>query len=289
MVSGEMNAPEGGNEIFDLNNKIVLLKNYMEIARKKAVYGVVLIAFGVVGVCVYIIDYFTLDWQGIAPYVKVVILTSFVGLLLWGVFLRVVPGVKIREEQLEAGLVTSDHNGYRTFGQLEIELRYIRDRRKEQTSEADEDVDGRRKSYREEATFYIEELRRESQYYRNVSNIVQGIVIVGSLLGSFVAASSFFVREYSWFVAINSLAIGIASGFAGYWKYKERSFYSQQTADLIEHEIESFDLQIGRYEQGDEGEKNLLFAREILRLRQDQKMREQNLDQPSSSGEEAKK
>ncbi len=261
----------------------------MESARRKSVYGTLLIATGSIGAIAYVVDYFTLDWQGIAPYVKLIILGTFVGLLTWGIALRANPGVKVREPELSNELVTSDRNGYRTASQLEIELRRIRDKKKDQTPNSDEDVDERRKSYREEATFYIEELRRESQYYRNVSNIVQGIVIVGSLLGSFMAASSFFVREYSWFVAINSLAIGIASGFAGYWKYKERSFYSQQTADLIEHEIESFDLQIGRYEKGGTEEKNLLFAREILRLRQDQKMREQNLDQPSSSGEEAKK
>lgn len=281
--------PENGNSIVDLNNKIVLLKSYMESARRKSVYGTLLIVAGSIGAIAYVVDYFTIDWQGIAPYVKLIILGTFVGLLTWGAALRANPGVKVREPELSNELVTSDRNGYRTASQLEIELRRIRDKKKDQTPNSDEDVDERRKSYREEATFYIEELRRESQYYRNVSNIVQGIVIVGSLLGSFMAASSFFVREYSWFVAINSLAIGIASGFAGYWKYKERSFYSQQTADLIEHEIESFDLQIGRYEKGGTEEKNLLFAREILRLRQDQKMREQNLDQPSSSGEEAKK
>ncbi|WP_198048817.1 SLATT domain-containing protein [Nocardiopsis dassonvillei] len=280
---------DNGSNIVDLNNKIVLLKSYMESARRKSVYGTLLIVAGAVGLIAYVVDYFAFDWQGIAPYVKLIILAAFIGLLIWGIALRAVPGVKVHESELSNELVTSARNGYRTASQLEIELRRIRDKKKEQTPDSTEDVDERRKSYREEATFYIEELRRESQYYRNVSNIVQGIVIVGSLLGSFMAASSFFVREYSWFVAINSLAIGIASGFAGYWKYKERSFYSQQTADLIEHEIESFDLQIGRYEKGDPEEKNLLFAREILRLRQDQKMREQNLDQPSSSGEEAKK
>lgn len=277
------------NDVVELNNRIVLLKSYIDSARRKSVYGTLLIATGAVGVIAYFVDYFAFDWQGIAPYVKLVILAGFIILLLWGVRLRVIPGVKIYETNLDEDLVTSPRNGYRTVGQLEIELRRIRDEKKEMIADSDEDVDARRKSYREEAVFYVEELRKESGFYRKVSNFVQGVVIVGSLLGSFVAASSFFVREYSWFVAANSLAIGIASGFAGYWKYKERSFYAQQTADLIEHEIESFDLEIGRYETGSAGDKNLSFSKEILRLRQDQKMREQNLDQPSSSGEESQK
>ena len=287
--------PDAENSVVDLNNKIVLLKSYIESARRKSTYGTLLISVGAIGIIAYIIDYFTIDWQGIAPYAKLLIVAVFLGLLAWGVSLRAVPGVKVYEDELENDLVTSDRNGYRTASQLEIDLRHIRDKRSEQASSSIENsnssgnANSRRKSYKEEATFYIEELRRESQYYRKVSNTVQGIVIVGSLLGSFMAASSFFIREYSWFVAINSLAIGIASGFAGYWKYKERSFYSQQTADLIEHEIESYDLQIGRYESNSPEERNLSFAKEILRLRQDQKMREQNLDQPSSSGEEAKK
>ena len=33
-----------------------------------------------------------------------------------------------------------------------------------------------------------------------------------------------------------TFAVGIASGFMGYFKYKERSFYLQQTADAIESE-----------------------------------------------------
>jgi len=282
-----MNSNE--NDVVELNNKIVLLKSYMDSAKRKSIYGTLLIVAGAVGVIVYFIDYFAFDWQGIAPYVKLIILVGFIGLFLWGVGFRAVPGVRIHEENLADDLVTSSRNGYRTVGQLDIELRRIRDKKKEMIADSDEDVDARRKSYREEAVFYVEELRMESGFYRKVSNFVQGVVIVGSLLGSFVAASSFFVREYSWLVAANSLAIGIASGFAGYWKYKERSFYAQQTADLIEHEIESFDLEIGRYESGSPEGKNLAFSKEILRLRQDQKMREQNLDQPSSSGEESRK
>lgn len=277
-------------DVSKLNDEIVLIRNYIDAAKRKASYSLLLISIGILGGLAYFVDYFGFQWDGIAPYIKIAILIVIFLLLVWGIFLKSLPGVQVREESITKDMVTTDNSGYRTVGQLEIELRRVRDKKKKKIADEDEeDADSRRKAYREDAVFYVEELRKESDFYRKVSNIVQGVVIVGSLVGSFAAASSFFVREYSWFVAANSLAIGIASGFAGYWKYKERSFYSQQTADLVEHEIESFDLEVGRYEDGEEEKNILAFSKEILRLRQDQKMRQQNLDQPSSGGEESKK
>lgn len=281
---------EQDQDVSELNDEIVLIRNYIDAAKRRASYGLLLILIGVLGVLAFLIDFFGFKWEGVAPYAKFAILAVFISLFVWGVFLRSLPGVQVREDSLSEKMVTTDNLGYRTIGQLEIELRRVRDKKKKAVAseEEGEDASSRRKAYREDAVFYVEELRKESDFYRKVSNIVQGIVIVGSLVGSFAAASSFFVREYSWFVSINSLAIGIASGFAGYWKYKERSFYAQQTADLIEHEIESFDLEVGRYKEESEDENNLAFSKEILRLRQDQRMRQQNLDQPSSGGEESK-
>ncbi|MBB6121917.1 hypothetical protein [Nocardiopsis algeriensis] len=273
----------------ELNNEIILIENYIDSAKRKSLYGTLLITLGALGALAFAVDYFAIKWDGIAPFFKFVILASFAVVLFWGSALRANPGVKIHEPQVANSMVTTAKDGYRTVRQLEIELRRVRDEKKKKASTKETNVQERRKSYREDAAFYVEELRRESAFYRRVSNLVQAVVIVGSLVGSFAAASSFFVREYSWFVAANSLAIGIASGFAGYWKYKERSFYAQQTADLVEHEIESFDLEVGRYESGEEDSKVLTFSKEIIRLRQDQKMREQNLDQPSSGGEESKK
>lgn len=280
----------GEKDIAKLNEEIVLIRSYIDYANSKARYSILLISIGVLGGLAYLVDYFGFQWDGIAPYVKLLMLAVFVLLFLWGVFLRSVPGVEVQEKSIIDDMVTSGGSGYRTVGQLEIELRRVRDSKKRKISEeTQEDATDRRKAYREDAVFYVEELRKESDFYRKVSNFVQGVVIVGSLIGSFAAASSFFVREYSWFVAANSLAIGIASGFAGYWKYKERGFYAQQTADLVEHEIESFDLEVGRYKEGEEDKNILVFSKEILKLRQDQKMRQQNLDQPSSGGEDSRK
>ena len=75
--------------------------------------------------------------------------------------------------------------------------------------------------------------------------------------------------------------IGISSGFMGYFKYKERSFYLQQTADAIEVEWEAVDVGVGRYKDIDDEEKSLaLFVDEVHRLKSEQKKRQQSLEQP---------
>jgi len=67
----------------------------------------------------------------------------------------------------------------------------------------------------------------------------------------------------------------------GYFKYKERSFYLQQTADAIENEWDAFEVGVGRYKRiSDEEEALAEFVDEVHRLKAEQKKREQNLEQP---------
>ncbi|RCV54710.1 hypothetical protein DEF23_15395 [Marinitenerispora sediminis] len=78
--------------------------------------------------------------------------------------------------------------------------------------------------------------------------------------------------------------VGISSGFMGYFKYKERSFYLQQTADAIESEWEAVEIGVGRYKHIDNEEGRLAeFVEEVHRLKSEQKKRQQNLEQPPES------
>jgi hypothetical protein len=73
---------------------------------------------------------------------------------------------------------------------------------------------------------------------------------------------------------------GLSAGFMGYFKYHERSFNLQQTADAIEREYEAVDLRVGRYEDmGDESAYSL-FADTVERMRDEENKRQQKLDQP---------
>jgi hypothetical protein len=78
--------------------------------------------------------------------------------------------------------------------------------------------------------------------------------------------------------------VGIASGFMGYFKYKERSFYLQQTADSIESEWEAYEVGVGRYKRIRDADERLAeLVEEIHRLKTEQKKRQQNLEQPPDS------
>lgn len=121
----------------------------------------------------------------------------------------------------------------------------------------------------------------DSKCYRNVSNLLQGILIIGSIaaIGASGVASSLGLLR--WGVLGLSLTVGIVSGFMGYYKYKERSFYLQQTADAIEYEWEAFEVGVGRYKYlKNENLALKEFVEEVHRLKSEQRKRQQNLEQP---------
>jgi replication-associated recombination protein RarA len=67
----------------------------------------------------------------------------------------------------------------------------------------------------------------------------------------------------------------------GYFKYKERSFYLQQTADAIETEWEAVEVGVARYKDAsDETARLALFVDEVHHLKSEQKKRQQSLEQP---------
>ncbi|KKZ75858.1 hypothetical protein VO63_00895 [Streptomyces showdoensis] len=72
----------------------------------------------------------------------------------------------------------------------------------------------------------------------------------------------------------------VVTGAAGYFKPRERAFNLQQTADTMEQHITALELGIAPYAGGD-GEPTLReFAAAVERIRAEQRLREQQLDQP---------
>lgn len=139
----------------------------------------------------------------------------------------------------------------------------------------------RRIAYRDGAYDEIRALRDEGARYRLVNNVLQGILIVGSLASTGASAIVGEIPAVRWVTLGLTFTVGISSGFMGYFKYKERSFYLQQTADAIESEWEAVDVGVGRYKDIDGEEKSLaLFVDEVHRLKSEQKKRQQSLDQP---------
>jgi hypothetical protein len=164
--------------------------------------------------------------------------------------------------------------------ELELKISRLRDERKVITADAELDIKVRRVAYRDSAYDDIRTLREESSRYRRVNNILQAILIVGSLAAT---GASAIIGQYPvirWVTLGITFTVGMASGFMGYFKYKERSFYLQQTADAIESEWEALEAGVGRYkDSNEENEEEMLalFSDKIHRLKQEQKQRQQSL------------
>lgn len=105
--------------------------------------------------------------------------------------------------------------------------------------------------YKEEIPETIERYREESNYYRRIANRLQGFLIVGSVLvTSLTSAAGFeFGGIFKWLAPTFSILVAVSAGFIGYFKYRERSFNLQQTADAIEQEYNALQLGIRYYKK----------------------------------------
>ncbi|MFD9601745.1 DUF4231 domain-containing protein [Streptomyces sp. NPDC059970] len=145
---------------------------------------------------------------------------------------------------------------------------------------------GRRKLYREDVAGIIEHYQAESRKYRRVHNVLQSLIMIGSALTTTVAAFDS-AKELTWqsvTIVIISFAITLATAFTGYYKYRERSYFLQQTADSIEEEANALTLGVGEYlEYGSDQEDQALarFTQRVENLRNEQRRRQQQLDQPA--------
>ncbi|WP_424891166.1 DUF4231 domain-containing protein [Streptomyces sp. XH2] len=139
--------------------------------------------------------------------------------------------------------------------------------------------------YRVQAVEDIERYRDGARRNRRYSNILQWMVIVGS-----VAATSLtsLATESSGNLAakvapVISALVSIAAGLTAYFKFRERGFNEQQTADAIEKEYKGVELRIGDYSGGGEQDVLARFAQRVESLKDEQRKRELQLEQ--SSGE----
>ncbi|MFD4219186.1 DUF4231 domain-containing protein [Streptomyces griseus] len=140
----------------------------------------------------------------------------------------------------------------------------------------------RRNLYRESVSGVIEQYRAESLRYRRVHNSLQSLVMAGSAAVTTLAALE--AKQWTW-PTISMIALGfcvtIATAFTGYYKYRERSYFLQQTADAIEEEANALTLGVGEYLTQPEDQALAMFTQRVETLRNDQRRRQQQLDQPA--------
>ncbi|MHA4820252.1 SLATT domain-containing protein [Streptomyces aculeolatus] len=139
-------------------------------------------------------------------------------------------------------------------------------------------MDDRRKLYREEVTTAIEQCQAESRKYRRIRNGLQTLIMIGSASTNTIAALDTGKELTRQSVALTgiSFAITVVAMFTGYYKFRERSYFLQQTADAIEEEINAVRLGIGPYREygsGQEDEALKKFTQRVEDHRNEQRRR----------------
>ncbi|MEU1125598.1 DUF4231 domain-containing protein [Streptomyces sp. NPDC005899] len=169
---------------------------------------------------------------------------------------------------------------------LEAHLASTQESQWKQKVKNNPDLDDRRKLYREEVTAAIEQYQADSRKYRAIHNGLQTLIMIGSASTTTIAALDT-GKELSWqsvTLTVISFAITVAAMFTGYYKFRERSYFLQQTADAIEEEANAVRLGIGPYSEygpGREDEALKLFTQRVEDHRNEQRRRQQQLDQPA--------
>jgi hypothetical protein len=170
---------------------------------------------------------------------------------------------------------------YGSVPQIELNLELARERKRLHAAAVNLDLHTRQLIYRDGAPVDIDRFQSESKYYRRVHNLLQSVIIVGSLGASTLTSLIQSNPQLRWFAVATTFAVGVSAGFAGYFKFRERSFYLQVTADAIEQELSAVTLGIGRYRGKPEEEAMAEFTEQTELLKIEQKKRQQQLEQPS--------
>lgn len=145
----------------------------------------------------------------------------------------------------------------------------------------------RRNLYREEIPGVIEQYRSESRRYRRVHNSLQSLIMAGSTAVTTLAALE--AKDWTWqTIAMISLGfcVTLATAFTGYYKYRERSYFLQQTADAIEEEANAVMLGVGAYADQSVDQAMSMFTQRVEAIRNEQRRRQQQLDQPAEHAQE---
>ncbi len=146
--------------------------------------------------------------------------------------------------------------------------------------------------YREASLDIISQYRKSASNNRRIHNFFQLVIISGSIATSTLTAmnegSSLSLRVIT--SALSAL-VGISAGVTGYFKFRERGYNLQSTADEIEKHYNASQFMLDEYVgiggvNLTEGERLRKYAGFVERLKEEQRKRELQLEQSSSSGEE---
>ncbi|UGQ13541.1 DUF4231 domain-containing protein [Yinghuangia sp. ASG 101] len=141
--------------------------------------------------------------------------------------------------------------------------------------------------YRESTLELMDSYRRRAMRNRRVNNGLQAAIIAGSIVASTLVALDSKISPLSLTATILSAAVGISAGLSGYFKFRERGFNLQSTADELEKHYVAVQFHLEDYESVDpaldpeQAEKERLrrFARLVEKIKEEQRKRELQLEQ----------
>ncbi|MEV4835453.1 DUF4231 domain-containing protein [Nonomuraea sp. NPDC049486] len=143
--------------------------------------------------------------------------------------------------------------------------------------------------YRVSALDDIQDLEERANQNRRTANIFQWAIIIGSVaatsLTGAAATNPDIEAWFRWLAAAISAVVSISAGATGFFKFRERSFGQQQTADAIKKHYKAVELRIGEYEGDDEETALGRFAHSVEILKDEQRKRELQLEESTESHE----
>ena len=188
---------------------------------------------------------------------------------------------------ISLGIIHYDTRSLLTPGLHRLALEDLHDKLALDYSGAQIGVGIRQYSFRGAMQRAIIETRKRSDRYRRVNSGFQSLIIIGSLATTTVASLSSGSGVFKWCTVGLSFVVGLAAGFTGYFKYRERAFYLRQTADDLEKELNAYDLGLQPFSEKSEPARIQLLTERLEAIRVAQQQREQQLDQPKSGKDES--
>lgn len=138
----------------------------------------------------------------------------------------------------------------------------------------------RQHSYRSRIPAEIGRLRVGSRRYQRWHNCLQWLLILCSAAIPAVTALYEAPQPGKGILISLGATVTMITSLMGYYKFRERGFNLQQTADSIEQHLTALDIVIAPYNNSDEKQNMERFAETVESLRDEQRKREQQLDQP---------
>ncbi|MCF3102926.1 SLATT domain-containing protein [Streptomyces roseoverticillatus] len=205
---------------------------------------------------------------------------TFVGIV---VFLCAVTVVQFGAEFLEGGFWEDSGTSLRS---LKFKLELTEEQRILEARRLTPPTVERQASYKERIPGEIARLRKESRHYRRVHLLMQWMLFFSS--AAITGVTAWYDPPQPGKGALIGLGftVSVVTAAAGYFKPRERAFNLQQTADSMEQHATALELGIMPYAEGEESARLKDFATTVERLRADQRMREQQLDQPQQGQQE---